>query len=99
VHARVAEPLGEGLEPAAQALVARGPFEEALQERAQVEPGPPATIASRPRAAISPRAARARRAYAAAENASPGSATSTRWCLTSARSSGVGLALPMSRPR
>ena len=38
-------------------------------------------------------------AFSAAEKVSPGSATSTRWCGTAARSSGVALALPTSSPR
>jgi hypothetical protein len=97
VQTRVAEPLGETLEPAAQGLVARGAFEEALQQRAQVEPGPFGDD-RQPVPGGDLREGAGRRAYVAAENASAGSATSTRWCRTSARSSAVAFALPMSRP-
>ena len=60
----------------------------------------------RPRATPACRAPRCRRSRPRAatcvrctDHSSAGSATSTRWCTTSARSARVGLAVPMSRPR
>ena len=62
-------------------------------------PVPPARIGVLPRARMSSIAMRASRANSAAEYVSHGSRTSIRWCGTCARSSGDGLAAPMSRPR
>ena len=73
---------------------------EVVDHRAHVEAGAADEHAP---AARAPRCRRSRRGPPACvrctDHSSAGSATSTRWCTTSARSAGVGLAVPMSRPR
>ena len=87
-----------GVERIAHRLIGRRDL-EVVDHGAHVETG--AAHEQRPLAArfdVGDRGA-PRPACAAPTTPPTGSATSTRWCTTSARSAGVGLAVPMSRPR